>query len=70
MTCTELIAHLENYQRSNGASAEVCFANYLEETVVSTVTNYMIVNGKLVLLHDDGGELTALADSYTASAVV
>jgi hypothetical protein len=57
MTVADLMVKLEKFNPER----HVCFANYLEETVVVSVTDLVEKDNQLVMMCNDGGELSQLA---------
>jgi hypothetical protein len=63
MTISQLTAKLEDVRKVHG-DVDVCFANYLEETIMARVTNLQVLHEQVVLDCEDGGELSQMAEQY------
>jgi hypothetical protein len=59
-----MTAHTLAQKLLNGADVTVCFANYLEETMISPVTNILVKHDMILLDHEDGGELSEESEAY------
>jgi hypothetical protein len=63
MMLSQIVIQFQTILNEKG-DAKVCFANYLEETAVNEVTTVLIRQDRILLMHEDGGELSEQEENY------